>query len=251
MKNVIPLVVAVILGLVAVFAVSRTMSGHHDENVEMVEVVSASRMLNEGEYVTEGFINPRMVAVSSLPKQHIKWSNRNMIIGQQLIHPVAKGDYVLLSDVGGVTTSKGNIIGEGEWGVPVAFADITLVKMLQPGDEIAIVGTYNLQERVKRGKDIDAATDVIQRQVTTVIFPRVRILELTANGVLLSLPPQQALALTAIQQQASLFPLLRKTNDTKALNRKDGGIYESKTLSKLADNLNPIDLPATPTEIKE
>ena len=174
-----------------------------------------------------------------------------MIIGQQLIHAVAKGDYVLLSDVGGVTTSKGNIIGEGEWGVPVSFADNTLVKMLQPGDEIAIVGTYKIQEKVKRGKDMDAATDIIQRQVTTVIFPRVRILELTSSGVLLSLPPQQALALTAIQQQAELYPLLRKTNDTKALNRKDGGIYENSTLAKLAENLIHIDLPATPTEIKE
>ncbi|MBP5639333.1 MAG: hypothetical protein J6X55_07635 [Victivallales bacterium] len=251
MKNVIPLVVAVILGLLAVFAVSRTMSSRYDSNVEMVEVVSASRMLNEGEAVTEGFIIPRSVAVSSLPKQHIKWSNRNMIIGQQLIHAVAKGDYVLLSDVGGVTTSKGNIIGEGEWGVPVSFADNTLVKMLQPGDEIAIVGTYKIQEKVKRGKDMDAATDIIQRQVTTVIFPRVRILELTSSGVLLSLPPQQALALTAIQQQAELYPLLRKTNDTKALNRKDGGIYENSTLAKLAENLIHIDLPATPTEIKE
>ena len=83
------------------------------------------------------------------------------------------------------------------------------------------------------------------------IFPRVRILELTSGGVLLSLPPQQALALTAIQQQADLFPLLRKTNDTKAMNRKDGGIYEDRTLTELAEGLNHIEIPAVPSEIKE
>jgi Flp pilus assembly protein CpaB len=251
MKNIIPLVVAVVLGLVAVFAVSRTISGKKDSLEQYVDVVAASRMLEEGEALAEGFINPRSVAVSSLPKQHIKWSNRSMVLGQKLIHPVAKGDYVLLSDVGGVTLSKGNIIGDGEWGVPVSFSDNTLVKMLQPGDEIAIIGTYKLQETVKRGKDVDAGSDVIQRTVTTVIFPRVRILELTSSGVLLSLPPQQALALTAIQQQADLFPLLRKTNDTKAMNRMDGGIYESTTLTELAEGLNPIKIPAVPSEIKE
>ncbi len=251
MKNIIPLIVAVILGLVAVFAVSRTIAGKDERKEQLVEVVAASRMLEAGEALSEGFIYSRSVAVSSLPKQHVKWNNRNMIIGQKLVHSVAKGDYVLLSDVGGVTLSKGNIIGDGEWGVPVSFADNTLVKMLQPGDEIAIVGTYKLQQTVKKGKDVDAGTDVIQRTVTTVIFPRVRILELTGSGVLLSLPPQQALALTAIQQQAELFPLLRKTNDTKAMNRKDGGIYEDRTLTELADGLNHIEIPAVPSEIKE
>jgi len=251
MKNIIPLIVAVVLGLVAVFAVSRTLAGKDDSKEQMVEVVAASRMLEEGENLSEGFIYSRSVAVSSLPKQHVKWNNRNMVVGQKLIHSVAKGDYVLLSDVGGVTLSKGNIIGEGEWGVPVTFADNTLVKMLQPGDEIAIVGTYNLQQTVKKGKDVDAGAEVVERTVTTVIFPRVRILELTGSGVLLSLPPQQAMALTAIQQQAELYPLLRKTNDTKAMNRKDGGIYESRTLTELADGLNHIELPAVPSEIKE
>jgi len=251
MKNVIPLIVAVALGMAAVFAVSRTLSSKSDSREEKVQVVAASRTLAPGEVLDEGFINPRLVAVSSLPKQHVKWNNRSMVLGQKLIQPVASGDYVLLSDVGGVTLSKGNIIGEGEWGVPVSFADGTLVKMLQPGDEIAIVGTYKVSKAVKKAKDVDAASDIIERQVTTVIFPRVRILELTGSGVLLSLPPQQALALTAIQQQADLFPLLRKTNDTKALNRKDGGIYEDQTLTILAEGLNRIDIPAIPTEIKE
>ena len=251
MKNIIPLVVAVVLGLVAVFAVSRTIAGKDDTREQKVDVVMASRMMDEGDTVSEGVIYSVSVAVSSLPKQHVKWNNRNMIIGQKLVHSVAKGDYILLSDVGGVTLSKGNIIGDGEWGVPVHFSDGTLVKMLQPGDEIAIVGTYKLQETVKKGKDVDAGSDVIQRTVTTVIFPRVRILDMISGGVLLSLPPQQALALTAIQQQAELFPLLRKTNDTKAMNRKDGGIYESSTLTELAEGLNHIEIPAVPSEIKE
>ena len=84
-------------------------------------------MLDAGETLTEGFINPRVVSASSVPKHRILWGDRAMILGQKMVHSVAKGDYVLLSDVGGVTRSKGGIIGEGEWGVPVSFADNTLV----------------------------------------------------------------------------------------------------------------------------
>ena len=168
-----------------------------------------------------------------------------------MLHTIAKGDYLLLSDVG-MSRSMGNVIGDGEWGFPVNFADSSLVSMLQPGDEIAIIGTFKVSETVKQGKNLDAKEETFTRMVTSVIFPRVRILEITnGGGVFLSLPPQQALALTAISREAELYPLLRKTNDTKALNRKDGGIFENSALTRMIEGLTPIDIPAVPAEIKE
>ena len=200
MKNIIPLVIAVILGLAAVFAVSRTVSKNKENTEEMVEIVAASRMLGSGEAVAEAFIVPREVPLSALPKQHIKWDNRSMVIGQKVLHTIAKGDYLLLSDVG-MSRSMGNVIGDGEWGFPINFADSSLVAMLQPGDEIAIIGTFKVSETVKQGKNLDAKEETFTRTVTSVIFPRVRILEITpSGGVFLSLPPQQALALTAISR---------------------------------------------------
>ena len=251
MKNIIPLVIAVILGLAAVFAVSRTVSKNKENTEQMVEIVAASRMLGTGETVAEAFVIPREVPISALPKQHIKWENRSMIIGQKVLHVIAKGDYLLLSDIG-MSRSMGNVIGDGEWGFPVSFADSSLVSMLQPGDEIAIVGTFKVSETVKQGKNLDAKEETFTRMVTSVIFPRVRILEITnSGGVFLSLPPQQALALTAISREAELYPLLRKTNDTKALNRKDAGIFENSALTRMIEGLTPIDIPAVPVEIKE
>ena len=251
MKNIIPLVIAVILGLAAVFAVSRTVSKSKENTVEMVEIVAASRMLGSGEAVAEAFIIPREVPLSALPKQHIKWENRSMVIGQKVLHTIAKDDYLLLSDVG-MSRSMGNVIGDGEWGFPLNFADSSLVSMLQPGDEIAIIGTFKVSETVKQGKNLDAKEETFTRTVTSVVFPRVRILEITSSGgVFLSLPPQQALALTAISREAELYPLLRKTNDTKALNRKDGGIFENSALTRMIEGLTPIDIPAVPVEIKE
>ena len=244
MKNIIPLVIAVILGLAAVFAVSRTVSKNKENTEEMVEIVAASRMLGSGEAVAEAFIVPREVPLSALPKQHIKWDNRSMVIGQKVLHTIAKDD--------GMSRSMGNVIGDGEWGFPINFADSSLVAMLQPGDEIAIIGTFKVSETVKQGKNLDAKEETFTRTVTSVVFPRVRILEITnSGGVFLSLPPQQALALTAISREAELYPLLRKTNDTKALNRKDGGIFENSALTRMIEGLTPIEIPAVPAEIKE
>ena len=61
MKNIIPLVIAVILGLAAVFAVSRTISKQMEHSEQMVEIVSASRVLEANETLIEGFIVPRLV----------------------------------------------------------------------------------------------------------------------------------------------------------------------------------------------
>ncbi len=251
MKNVIPLIVAVVLGFVAVYVVNRTISKQNETSEKFVDVVAASRTLAANETLTEAFIHPRSVPLSSLPKQHIKWESRNMVVGQKVLHAIPKSDYVLLSDVG-MTRSIGNVIGDGEWGTLVTFSDSSLVKMLQPGDEIVIVGAFDITQTVKRDKDVDAAPEVIRKRVTSVVFPRVRILDITSTGgVLLSLPPQQAIALTAIQMNAELYPLLRKTNDTKALNRKDGGIFEDSAIARMIDGLTAIDIPSVPTEVKE
>ena len=250
MKNIIPIIIAVILGFVAVFVVSKTVSKTSANVEKKIAVVAASRALAPNETIAEAFIRPRLVASSSLPRQHIKWEQRNMLLGQKVLRAIPKDDYVMLSDVG-LTRSMGNVIGDGEWGVPVSFASSALVAMLQPGDEIAIVGSFRVTKQVKSNKNVDAAPVKIQQNVTSVIFPRVRILEINNGSILLSLPPQQAVALTAIQQKATLYPLLRKTNDTKALNRKDGGVFEDAALAKMLEGLNPIEIPSVPTEIKE
>ena len=248
MKNIIPIVVAVVLGFVAVFTVSRTISKQADTAEKKVEVVAASRALSVNETLTEAFISPRLVPVSSLPKQHIKWENRSMVVGQKVLHAIPRGDYVLLADIG-MSRSVGNVIGDGEWGVTVNFANMS--KLLQPGDEIVVVGSFNITREVKQNKNADAPPQKITQTVTAVVLPRVRIIEITDQGVLLSLPPQQALALTAIRRKAELYALVRKTNDTKALNRKDGGIFEDSTLVEMIKGLSPISIPNVPAEVKE
>ena len=243
MKNVIPVITAVILGLAAVFAVSRVMSKQTVTPDAKVAIVASSQALKVGETITEAFIYPKQVSVNSLPQQRILWENRSLVLGQKTLSPIAKNDYILFSNIG-LSSSMGNIIGQGEWGVPVSFADSTLLKVIQPADEIAIVGVFNVKVAVKTQKNADAAPETVTKRVSTVIYPRVRVLEKCGNSaVILSMPPQQAIALINVQQQCELYPVLRRTNDIKGLSRKDGGIFEDSVLAKLVNDLEPIDIP--------
>ena len=92
---------------------------------------------------------------------------------------------------------------------------------------------------------------MVERTVTAVIYPRVSILEINGGSVLLSMPPQQAIALTAIQRKARLYPILRKKKDDNALNRFDGGVFDDSSLTDMVKGLQKIDIPLVPSEIKE
>ena len=251
MRNIIPVITAVILGLAAVFAVSRVMAKQTIAPEPKVAIVAASQNLNAGDTITEDFIYPKMVSVSSLPQQRILWDSHSIVLGQKALMDIVKNDYILLSNIG-LSSSMGNIIGRGEWGVPVTFDDRKLLSVLQPGDEIAIIGIFKVKVELKTQKDTQAEQQSIEKTVSTVLYPRVRILEkVDKDSVILSMPPQQAIALLNLQENCKLFPLLRRTNDEKGLNRKDGGIFEESTLTKLINELEPIKIPDVATDVSE
>ena len=235
MKNIIPLITAVLLGLAAVFAVSRTIKQQDKPQEKMRDVLIVTSSIAKGE-ILENKIAVKSVPESAAPKNCIDASGFSHASNQRATRAITKGDYLQTIDI--LDQSKSNTLGEGQWGVPVSFADASLLKMLRPGDDIAIIGTFTYQQEIRTDKNADAATQTVTKNVTAVIYPRVSILEISGNTVLLSMPPRQAIALTAIQRKASLYPLLRKKDDEYALNRKDGGKFED---SALADMLKGLD----------
>ena len=55
MKNSIPLILAVVLGLAAVFAVGRVISSNIAQQEETIDVVAAQRDIPAGEILADGF----------------------------------------------------------------------------------------------------------------------------------------------------------------------------------------------------
>lgn len=264
MKNTVPLIVAVVLGLIAVFAVSR-MIRPKDTDLERqyAWVVSAAKEItpSDGE-IKESWVVKRRVDVASLPAKAIPWREVNRVIGQRTIRMIARNDYILASDVSGSDIRLSQSVGEGEWAVPVTFSDPALIPFLQPGDEISILGTFMMRDVVKK-TDQSEKPEVIERRATSVIFPCVRILDIGkgdairreegagGNGtIIVSLTPQQAATLVAAQRTMELYPALRRSDDTNALKRRDVGVVSDVTFQSMKTGLEPITLPDTPRTTK-
>ncbi len=116
MKNCIPLVVAVVLGLAAVLAVGRLLRERRAKQEEIAQRVAAATAIKAGDILTESMIMKKTISVSAKPEQAIAWSRHAMVVGQRALRPVAQGDDLLLNDVA-FSRSMNDIVGEGEWAV--------------------------------------------------------------------------------------------------------------------------------------
>lgn len=258
MKNTIPLVIAIVLGCLAVFAVSRMVRPAESEKEDRyVWIVSAAKEITPKDgAIKESWLMKRRVEISSIPAKAIPWSQINRVVGQTTVRTIARNDYVLSSDVAGMEIRLSGALSEGEWAVPVTFSDPSLVRFLQPGDEIAILATSVTQELVPK-TDASEKPDVVESRTTSVIFPCVRILDIGkgdgirrdedagGNGtIIVALSPQQSATLVAAQRTMELYPALRRANDSHALKRRDVGIVTDATFNDkktgIKANLEPV-----------
>ncbi len=253
MKNFIPLVLAVLLGLAAVLAVGRVLKARRQAEEETTTVVAAARDVVAGEVLSSDTIMKKKVPVSARPATAIFWSRSEMVVGQKALRSIAQGDYVLLPDVG-LSRSMAEIVGKGEWAVSLSVPAGGIARIVQPGDEVAVIGSFKIKSQVKSA-DLSAAPEEIKREATLVLFPRVRVLdvgtlssggEVTAGELILALPPQQAQVLIAAQASARLTLALRRPGDEAAINRLDTGMVNDETFDKLLLGLEPFEMPKIP-----
>ncbi|MCQ2380185.1 MAG: SAF domain-containing protein [Victivallaceae bacterium] len=263
MKNVIPLVVAVVLGLAAVYAVSKMMAVQNAQvDEEMVDVVVAAGDLQANTELGQGELTHREVPASALPRNAIQWSNVNMLYGQTIRMPIAQNDYVLLENVSG-RTPLGACTTRGEWTIPVTFSDPQLIKMLSANDEIAIIASRTVAPSAS-----DDAVDPSElpaggsQRETFVVLPCVSIVGFVcgpngyfrdppageSSSVLVSLPPRQAMMLLAAQREFELYPVLRTRNDTTATNRVDLGVVDATTFESMRKGLVPLSSQTAPAK---
>lgn len=257
MKNTIPMIIAVVLAAAAVFAVSR-MIRPKDEGAEKqyVEVVAAVKPIAVNAVITDAMLKTRRAEVTSIPAKAIPANQRNRVVGQKATRAIAEGDYVVLDDVGGWSDTLPELVGEGEWAVPVTFADSSLVQFLQPGVEIAILGTFTVNKTIAK-MDGTEKPEEVKEEATSVIFPCVRILDIGRGDgirredggrggdgtIIVALKPQQAATLVAAQRTMDLYPALRRTDDKGTLQRRDVGMVTDKTFEALRQGLETVVIP--------
>ena len=258
MKNVIPIVIAVLIGLAVVFAVSRSLRKDvQADDRPTVSVVAAAKDILPGDgAIRESWLMRREVDQDACPLKSVPWDAVQRIIGQKPQRAITRGDYVLISDVQAIDFRLDTAVGEGEWAVPVTFSDPTLTRFLQPGMEIAILSTHLAKEQVPT-KDATAKPEFVEKRVTSVLFPCVKVLDIGkgdatrrsddggAGGsvIVLSVTPQQAAMLVAAQRTMELYPALRRTADPSALMRRDVGIVNDETFKPLGEAMETVKVP--------
>lgn len=263
MKNIIPLIVSVMLGLAAVYFVSKLLFEKENTETEAkVSVVVAARDLDANDQLSQGALTYKDIPKSAVPKNALLWENVSLAYGQLLPHAVSEGEYILMTDIRAQATLS-DCARQGEWTIPVTFSDPALVKMLMPDDEIAIISTY-VGKEVVMDKDMKVSdgsgVKVNETRETSVLLPCVRVIGIanergsfresgsSSGTIFVSLPPQQAMILIAAQRESELYPVLRKRNDSVALNRKDGGVVNAGTFARIRKGLASAELPEIPNK---
>jgi len=249
MKNYIPLVLAVLLGLAAVLSVSRMIAKSRQAPEETAWVVAAQRDLKKGEILGADVVMKKEIPVSARPADSIVWSSRQRIVGQKLERAIRTGDYILLSDMR-LGRSTADYVDEGEWAVTLNVGNTGIGRVIQPGDEVAVIATFTMEMSVPSA-DQSKPPQRVTKEATLVLFPRVKVLESTAppgrseggGEIVLALPPEQAQTLIAAQRKAQLTVALRKPGDGAALDRLKTGMVDESTFEHLLKGVEPVKVP--------
>ena len=215
MKNTIPLVIAVILGLAAVFAVNRSLARSAMKTNRTKNVLVANHPLQPGSKIEAGTVEAYPIPVAAyMEGRHILDSQKYRIEGLKVVNRVAKGSPVLWEDLD--TKDEGERVGNGEFVVAVRFQNSALLANIRPGDEIAIAAMQMVEITEKSDNtNLEAAPRVRHEQRLTVLFPCVTVRETSRDSVLISAPPQKALQLLLASQSVPLYPLLRRKGDSE------------------------------------
>ena len=247
MKNIIPLILAVVLGLAVVFGINHILAEKETSATAMVSVVAAAQKIPVGGVITPSVLVKKDIPRSNMPAKAVPWNQRQLLLKQKSLKVITSGDYILWSDLGG-SNGISSLIGEGEWAISVPFSDSAIGPMLRPGDEIAIIGTFTEKENAQ-SVVVGAAQKSAGKRVTLTVLPRVRIVSVSGeNGsvVIVSLKPEQAQLLIDAQRVASLYPALRRPNDDNHLDRLKTGKVAPSTYEKLVTGQQIIELPSVP-----
>ncbi len=180
-----------------------------------------------------------------------------MVLNQELVRPLPEGSYIQLGDVN-VGGGLSELVANNKWAISVSLNGGAISRRLRPNDHIAIVGSFDVTEEIKKvgpiNQTVPAAGPIIRkRKVTTVILPDVRILALDGtrqqggDEFILELPPQEAQVLLAAQAKGiELSPALRKTGDDSNRDRVAVKLVDDETFNKLVKDVETITVPAPP-----
>lgn len=165
MKNRIPIIAAVLLGIVAVFAIRTYVKNAEEEANQKLrgkKVVAARVDIEKGDEITESMLGLIEVPPKYIPQQAItSEEERRQILGQKARVPISQNTMLLWSDLeverrGGLSS----LIPAGERAYTVDIDAGVGSELLQLNDRVDILGIFELPADDPRRAVADAPTTV-------------------------------------------------------------------------------------------
>ena len=147
MKSKLPLVMAIIIGILAFLAIRAYVNKMQQQAQDQLKgdpVVAARVDIRRGDEVTMQMIAPKSVPRQFIPRQALQGSGDvKLLLGRKAAVDIPKGQIILWSDL--VTETKGGlstIIPEGQGAFTVSIGKGIKPGLIQPSDHIDILGSF-------------------------------------------------------------------------------------------------------------
>lgn len=231
MKGKIALLVAVILGLVAVLAM-RSYLVSKDRELQMklrpVQVVRAAQRIERGTRITANMIDirePAVISESQLDQDHILMRDYGFVVGAIAAQEIERGAVIKWSYLRQEDPRLTTQLPAGKVALSLPVDNVTGVAgNIRPGSRVDIIGTFTLPQQ--RGTGSSTAGEVRTLRMLTQVLVlavdnRMTVDDAaTAGGrtrpystVTLAVTPEEAVILTFARLQGSLTLAIRNPTD--------------------------------------
>lgn len=235
MQNKVALLVAVLLGLVALAGIHSYVKKKELElrgDANTVTVLVAKNDIAVNEELTEDMVEKKEVPEEYLPVEHIKPTELHTFLGQSLQEPVRAGQYILTAyfSLGRERSAVEARITPGKRAITIRVDDVTgLSGLLRPGCYVDVVGTFDVEFKYLEGGEtrnsetVTKTLTLVRRKPVLAVGSNLRVNENHENpyadpadqyaSVTLEVSPEEAQTLSFAMSKGQLGLILRNKDD--------------------------------------
>ena len=255
MKIKCPLIVAIIIGIGALFAIQKYVKNMQEQAADQLkgeQVVAARVSIPAGTVITTEMLYPQEVPTRFIPAQAIQGSdNVKLMLGSKTAVAIKAGQLILWSDL--VTETRGglsSIIPAGQGAFTVNISSGVKSDLIQPSDHIDIIGTFMIPKPTQPISGPVASWRNASDLVNVVLLQNVTVLAVGGNfngapgasgsggDLTLALTLPEAQELMFAQQNGQLGAVLRRGGSTDVMGRADLPRVTFESIDKIIGDLD-------------
>lgn len=255
-KNIIPIIVAVVLGIMAVFLVGKYMGKEEQVAAAQEYFLVAAQNLKKGDVLSRENVTARKIESAAASRMAIPAPTRSAAVkvyGQKVLRDIERDDFLLYTDLGVQSISPlAEAVEPGKWAVTVGVDALGgLAGLVRPGDEVVLLATLAVPQ-VAPKTELTGGNQRSTGKVpaTFVLYPSIKVLaigqqvagKMTAFGkdakaareVTFLATPQQAQEITHVRQFGRLSLAMRRPGDKSNLESAAfGAVTDQRVIQSL------------------